>query len=84
MFLFCLISEFIAVTATNSLSSLSQPMVTNALINQPNAGGVPKATVYSITTPTSAPIAQPQYAPQQLAAVGMQAQVSQESLLLNL
>lgn len=66
--------EFIAVTATNSLSSLSQPMVTNALINQPNAGGVPKATVYSITTPTSAPIAQPQYAPQQLAAVGMQAQ----------
>lgn len=66
--------EFIAVTATNSLNSLSQPMVTNALINQSNAAAVPKATVYSITTSTSQPNLQQQYAPQQLAAVGMQAQ----------
>uniref|UniRef100_A0A0L8HFD5 SAP domain-containing protein n=1 Tax=Octopus bimaculoides TaxID=37653 RepID=A0A0L8HFD5_OCTBM len=67
-------AEFITVTAATSLSSLSQPQATTALLHQPSAG-VPKATVYSITTPTSAPIAQPQYAPQQLPPVGMQGQV---------
>ncbi|XP_029635988.1 cell division cycle and apoptosis regulator protein 1 isoform X1 [Octopus sinensis] len=66
-------AEFITVTAATSLSSLSQPQATTALLHQPSAG-VPKATVYSITTPTSAPIAQPQYAPQQLPPVGMQGQ----------